>query len=51
MTDGDLGITLFFGILGVIALFTDHAIVGGIFVAIAAVMIGMAIGKDPSNFK
>jgi hypothetical protein len=50
MTDGDLGVTLFFGISGVIGLFMGHTVISIIFIVIAAIMVGMAMGKNPNNF-
>jgi hypothetical protein len=46
MTDGDLGITLFLGVVGGISLAMGGTAIGIIFIVIAAVMVGMAMGSN-----
>lgn len=50
MNGNDLGITLILAVSGVIALFTDHVAVGVFLLILAALMVGVAIGRDPTNF-
>ena len=46
MTDGDKGITIFLGVVGVVALAMGSTTVGIIFVVISALMVGMAWGSQ-----
>lgn len=45
MTEGDLGITLFFGVIGAFALAVGNTATGVIFVVIAALMVGISWGR------
>ena len=50
MKPNDLGATLLFAVLGMLSLATGHTFSGVFFLILAAVMIGIAIGKNPDNF-
>ena len=46
MSDGDIGITIIFFALGVIALIGGSTIIGVLFIIFAALMVGYAAGKN-----
>ena len=46
MTSGDLTATLFFSIVGLVSLAMGGTAVGVIFIVLAAIMVGMSMGKD-----